>query len=87
MKIKKFALLGLSALALTAYGTVFAGDDAEKAKAEAQATADAAQEVADERQAEAESAVKAGAEDAGAKVDSAAAAQGVASEKMQKAAE
>lgn len=87
MQMKKLALIAFSALALTAYGTLFASDDAEKAKAEAQATADAGQKVADDRQAEAEAAVKAGAADAGAKVDSAAAAEGVAAEKMEKAAE
>mgnify|MGYP003573705037 FL=1 len=87
MQIKKLALVGFSALTLMAYGTLFAGDDAEKAKAEAQETADAAQKVADDRQAEAVEAVKEGAADAGAKVDSAAAAQGVAADKMKKAAE
>jgi hypothetical protein len=88
MQIKKLALIGFSAFALTAYGTVFAGDDAAaKEKMEAQETADAAQKVADDRQEEAVEAVKEGAADAGAKVDSAAAAQGVAADKMKKAAE
>ena len=89
MQMNKLALIGFSALALTAYGPVFASsheDAAAMAKKEVQATADAAQKVADDRQAEAVEAVKEGAADAGSKVDSAAAAEEVASEKMEKAA-
>ena len=85
MQMKKLALIGFSALALTAYGSVFASDDAAKEKKDVQEAADAAQKVADDRQAEAVTAVKEGAADAGAKVDSAAAAQGVAAEKMEEA--
>lgn len=90
MQIKKLFLIGFSALAMTAYGAVFASsheDAAAMAKKEAQEKADAAQKVADDRQAEAEAAVKAGSADAGAKVSGAAAAEEVAAEKMKKASE
>ena len=57
MQIKKLALIGFSALALTAYGTTFASSHEKEdaaAKEDAQQEADAAQKVADEKQMEAE---------------------------------
>ena len=90
MQIKKLALIGFSALALTAYGSVFAGSEAEKAAEEkkaAEAAADVMQQKADEKQGEAEAAVMAGEKDATEKVDEAAAAMGVASEMKKEAAE
>lgn len=90
MQTRKLALIGFSALALTAYGSLFASsheDTAAMEKKEVQEAADAAQKFADEKQGEAEAAVKAGAADAGAKVDEAAAAEDVAAKKKMKAAE
>jgi hypothetical protein len=88
MQIKKLALIGLSTLALAAYGSVFASghEDAAKEKEATNAAADVAQEMADKKQAEAEAAVKAGDKDAGEKVDEAAAAMGVAKELKEEAA-
>jgi hypothetical protein len=87
MQIKKLALIGFSALALTAYGTVFAEDDAAKEKKAVGDAADVAQEYSDEKQAEAEAAVKADAADASEKVGEAAASKAVASDLKKKAAE
>ena len=83
---KNLALIGFAALALTAYGVGFAGSEAAMEKQESQEAADAAQKFADEKQAEAEAAVKEGASDIGAKIDEAAAAENVAAEKMEEAA-
>ena len=89
MQIKKLALIGFSALALTAYGTIFATShegEAAKEKAAVDDAADVAQEMADKKQAEAESAVKAGDKDASEKVGEAAAAMDVAKELKEEAA-
>jgi hypothetical protein len=87
MQIKKLALIGFSALALTAYGFVFAGEDeAAKEKAAKDDAADVAQEYAEKKQEDAEAAVRADAPDAKEKVGEAAAAKAVSSEMKEEAA-
>jgi hypothetical protein len=90
MQMKKLALIGFSALALTAYGTVFASSHEKEAAEEKKAAGDSAEvakEYADEKQAEAETAVRSGAADAEEKVGEAADAKAVSSELHEKAAE
>lgn len=90
MQIKKIALIGLSALALTAYGTVFASSHEKEVTEEKKAAMDAAEvagEHAEKKQAEAEAAVMSGAADAEEKVGEAAEAKAVSSELHKKAAE
>lgn len=85
MQMKKLALIGFSALALTAYGTLFAEDDAAKEKKAVGDAADVAQEYSDVKQEEAEAAGEAGAADASEKVGEAAASKAVASELKEEA--
>jgi hypothetical protein len=88
MQIKKLALIGCCALAMTAYGTVFASEhEAAEEKAAKDDAADVAQEYAEKKQAEAEAAVRADAPDAKEKVGEAAAAKAVSSEMKKEAAE
>ena len=90
MHIKKLTLIGFSALALAAYGNVFASSHEKEAAVEKEATsaaAEVAKEHADEKQAEAETAVRSGAADAEEKVGEAAEAKAVSSELHKKAAE
>lgn len=87
MQMKTIALIGSAALALMLSGVGFADSHMSAEAKDAQEKADAAVKFADQKQVEAEAAVKADAADAGAQVDEAAAAEGVAAKKMNEAAE
>jgi hypothetical protein len=86
MQTKKTFLIGFAALAITASGAGYSSDAAKVEAKDAQEEAVGAQQFADEKQAEAQAAVKAHSKDAGAKLDEAAAAEDIAAKRQEEAA-
>jgi hypothetical protein len=86
MQTKKTLLIGFAALAIAASGVGYSSDAAKVEAKDAEEAATGAQQFADEKQAEAQAAVKAHSKDAGAKLDEAAAAEDIAAKRQEEAA-